>query len=93
MRKPTLCICENKGADQLRSNCATDQRLCFRHTYRTIPLLQPSSHRLSLYMYSTVCVGPVRKPQCLFSRGVAQIIGRGDHVLKGNPTAETETKQ
>ena len=21
MRKPTICICENKGADQLRSNC------------------------------------------------------------------------
>ena len=30
-RKPTICICENKGADQLRSNCEADQRLCFRH--------------------------------------------------------------
>ena len=24
--KPTLCICENKGPDQLRSNCAANQR-------------------------------------------------------------------
>ena len=38
MRKPTICICENKGADQLRSNCEADLRLCFRYTYRTIPL-------------------------------------------------------
>ena len=27
MRKPAFCICENKDADQLRSNCAADQRL------------------------------------------------------------------
>ena len=33
MRKPDFCICEEKGADQLRSySCAvTDQRLCFRY--------------------------------------------------------------
>ena len=24
MRKPIFCICENKGADQLRSNCEAD---------------------------------------------------------------------
>ena len=30
MRKPAFRICETKGADQLRSNCAADQRLCFR---------------------------------------------------------------
>ena len=29
VRKPTICICKNKGADQLRSNCEADQRLCF----------------------------------------------------------------
>ena len=38
MRKPRICICETKGADQLRSNCEADQRLCFRYTDRTIPL-------------------------------------------------------
>ena len=39
VRKPAFCICENKDADQLRSNCAADQRLCFRYTDSTIPLL------------------------------------------------------
>ena len=29
MRKPAFCICEIKGADQLRDNLAADQRLCF----------------------------------------------------------------
>ena len=39
VRKPDFCLCENKGADQLRSNCEADQRLCFRHSDSTIPLL------------------------------------------------------
>ena len=38
-RKPDFCICENKDADQLRSNREADQRLCFRYTDSTIPLL------------------------------------------------------
>ena len=37
--KPTICICENKGADQLRGNREADQRLCFRYTDSTIHLL------------------------------------------------------
>ena len=37
--KNGFCICENKDADQLRSNCAADQCLCFRYTDSTIPLL------------------------------------------------------
>ena len=31
MRKPAFCIGENKDADQLRTNCEADQRLCFRY--------------------------------------------------------------
>ena len=42
MRKPAFCICENKDADQLRSNCAPDQRLCFRYMNSTIILLSKS---------------------------------------------------
>ena len=38
-RKPTFCICENKGADELYSNCTADLRLCFRYSDSTIPLL------------------------------------------------------
>ena len=47
MGKPTICICENKGADQLRSNCEADQRLCFRYSDSTIPpLLNSQSFKL-----------------------------------------------
>ena len=34
-----FCICKNKDADQLCGNREADQRLCFRYTDRTIPLL------------------------------------------------------
>ena len=37
MGKPTICIVENKGADQLHGNCEADQRLCFRYSDSTIP--------------------------------------------------------
>ena len=42
MRKTTICICENKGADQLRGNREADQRLCFRYTDSTMPFLLKS---------------------------------------------------
>ena len=42
MRKPTICICQNIGADRLRSNCEADQRLSFRFTDSTITLLSKS---------------------------------------------------
>ena len=37
--KTVFCICENKDADQIRGNREADQRLCFRYTDSTIPLL------------------------------------------------------
>ena len=42
MRKPTICIGENKDADQLRGNREADQRLCFLYSDSTIPLLLKS---------------------------------------------------
>ena len=42
MRKPAFCICENKDADQLHGNREADQRLSFRYTVSTIPLLPKS---------------------------------------------------
>ena len=39
VRKPDFCLCKNKGADQLRSNCEADQPLCFCYTDSTISLL------------------------------------------------------
>ena len=76
MRKPTICISENKDADQLRGNREADQRLCFRYTDSTLPLLlnpkfPVSSHLLCLY--SPVCVEPVRKPHCWFSHEAAHM--------------------
>ena len=49
MRKPAFCICKNKGADQLRSNCAADQRLCFLYIDNTI-------HRLPKYEISNFLI-------------------------------------
>ena len=69
MGKPTICIGENKGADQLRSNCEADQRLCFRYTDSKIPLLSKSKIS-SLYLSSvTVQAGLCRtwsEPKLLF---------------------------
>ena len=42
MRKPAFCKCENKDTDQLRGNREANQRLCFRYTDSTIPLLPKS---------------------------------------------------
>ena len=42
MGKQTICICENKDADQLRGNCEADQRLCFRYSDSTFSLLLKS---------------------------------------------------
>ena len=56
MRKPAFCICENKDADRLRSNCSAVQRLCFHYMdihYKgsTIPLL-PKTQISSIYASS-----------------------------------------
>ena len=56
MGKPTICIGENKGADQLRSNCEADQRLCFRYTDSTLPLLFKSE--ISSFQPASVTVQP-----------------------------------
>ena len=56
MGKPTIYIGENKGADQLRSKCKADQRLCFCYTDSTIPLLLKSE--FSSFKPSSVTVQP-----------------------------------
>ena len=54
MTKPTICICENKAADQLRCNCEADQRLYFRYMDSTISLLSKSE--ISRFYLSSVTV-------------------------------------
>ena len=39
VRKWDFCLCENKGADQLRDNCEADLQLCFCYKDSTLPLL------------------------------------------------------
>ena len=74
MGKPTICIGENEGADQLRSNCEADQRLGFRYTDSTFTLLSKSDIPASSYflrLYSPVCVGPGPNQNCWFSHAQA----------------------
>ena len=42
VRKAVFCICEIKDADQVRGDREADQRLCFRCTEGTMPLLLKS---------------------------------------------------
>ena len=66
MRKPVICICENKDADQL---CRTAQLISafvfttqiVQSLYLLNPKFQASSYLL--WLYSRVCVRPCRKPR------------------------------
>ena len=80
MGKPTICLGENKGADQLRGNREA-AKLISAFVFATwivqcLFYLNPkfqASRRL-LCLYSPVCVRPVRKPHCWFSHEAAHII-------------------
>ena len=57
MRKPDFYIlCKNKDVNQLRSNCAADQRLCFRFIDSTISLL--SKFEISSFYPSSMAAQP-----------------------------------
>ena len=55
MRKPDFNIYENKGADQLCSNCTADQPLCFRYTDSTIPPTHIQNFKILSLFYG--CIG------------------------------------
>ena len=82
MGKPTICIGENKDADQLRGNREADHTAklisAFAFATRIVQFLfylnakfQASSSFLCLNR--PVCVGPVRKPHCWFSHEAAHM--------------------
>ena len=50
MGKPTICIGENKDADQLRGNREADQRLCFRYSVQFLLYLTPKFQASSLHL-------------------------------------------
>ena len=54
MGKPTICLGENKGADQLHGNREADQRLCFRYSDSTLPLLLKFGIHMSCVIKKTV---------------------------------------
>ena len=75
MRKPDFCICENKDADQLRSNTAQlISAFVFairivRSLFYLNPKFQASSY--ILWLYSLVCVG---NPEDRFSHNEAHMV-------------------
>ena len=70
MGKPTICIGENKDADQLISAFVFAPRIV-QFLFFLNPKFQASS--LLLCLYRPVCVGPVQKPHCWFSHEAAQM--------------------
>ena len=78
MRKPTICMGENKDADQLRGNREADQRLCFRYTDSTFPpLLIP---KFSRFWVSSVTV----QAGLCWTWSEIQIVGFVMHRLNWN---------
>ena len=79
MRKPAFCICENKDADQLRSNREADQPLSFR--YRILQFLYFLNPKFQAFTYlhwlhSTVCVGPGNREDQVFHNEAHIILPR-----------------
>ena len=86
MGKPTISIGENKGADQLRSNCEADQRFCFRYMDSTIPLLSNFIQNFKNLACFCECTGwfvsgLVGTPKCWFCHTQAHIIPRHHHYV------------
>ena len=76
MGKPTKCLGENKGVDQLRGYREADHCLCFRYMDRAIPLLLK-------YKISSLKPSSVTVQACLVSDLVGiQIAGFLAHRLK-----------
>ena len=77
MRKPTICICENKDADQLRGYREDDQRLCFRYLDSTIPLLRKSEissvKLFSVLVQAGLCRNCSETTLLVFPRGGSSI--------------------
>ena len=86
MRKQAFCICENKDADQLRTNREADQRLCFRYLGSTIPLLPKYEIFKPLAIFSDRTAGFVSdlvgNPEDRFSHNKAHMEGPGSVTIK-----------
>ena len=77
MGKSTICIGENKDADQLRGNREADQRLCFRYSDSTIPPLLNS--KISSFKPAPVAVQAGLCQTC--SETTLSVFPRGGSIL------------
>ena len=84
MKRPDFSLCENKGADQLCSNCTADQHHCFCYMASTIPLCHISKNSsfqpASVTVHADLCRTWSETPKTGFLRlQLKQLISR---VLK-----------
>ena len=90
MGKPTICIGENKGADQIAVTAKLISAFVFAtRTVQFLLYLTPKFQAASsfLCLYRPVCVGPVRKPHCRFSHEAAHMTnGLAHHYTLGEST-------
>ena len=77
MGKPTICIGENKDADQLRGNREADQRLCFRYSDSTISPLRKT--KISNFQPASVTVQPDLCQTC--SEATLLVFPRGGSIV------------
>ena len=78
MGKPTICIGENKDADQLRGTAKLISAFVFaaqivQFLFYLNPKFQAS--RSFLCLYRPVCIRPFQKPHCWFSHNAAHLLG------------------
>ena len=89
-----FCLCENKDADQLCSNCTADQRLCFHNTLSTIPPLLNFKIPAFVCDYTGWLVsGLVENPKDRFSRDLAHIMFHTTQLIKLSGSVKDNTKQ
>ena len=82
VRKPAFIIYENKDADQICGNREADQRLCFRFTDSTIPLLPKSENFKPLTIFcdctARFVLDQVGNPEDRFSHNEAHM----SHIVR-----------
>ena len=71
MGKPLICIGENKGADLRGNHVFVFATRIVQFLYFLNPKFPASNH---LWLYSPVCVGLGRNPNCWFSHAQAYLI-------------------
>ena len=77
VKKTTICLCENKDADQLHDNRKADHRLSFRCTDSTLPLVLTSE--ISSFLPASVTVQSDFRQTC--SETALLVFSRDAHFM------------